>query len=98
MKKIYISGKISGLDADFVREKFNGSEWDLIIKNKPFENPIHIRPLFGIDKWIFHLIADIWQLLKCDAILLQPDWIDSRGSKIEVIVAILTGKQIIIEK
>ena len=98
MKNIYISGKISGLDAEFVRGKFNGSEWDLIMQNKSFENPIHIRPLFGIDKWLFHMLADIWVLLRCDAILLQPDWIDSRGSKIEVVVAILTGKEIIIEK
>lgn len=43
------------------------------------------------------MIADIYQLLKCNAILLQPDWVDSKGANIEVIVAILTRKQIIIE-
>jgi hypothetical protein len=99
MKKIYISGKISGLDAGMAEEKFTES-WRKQMRLKKYLplDPFMIKPLFGIDEWIFHMIADILVLLKCDAILLQPDWIDSRGSKIEVVVAILTRKQIIIEK
>ena len=99
MKKIYISGKISVLDAEVAEEKFIES-WRNQMRLKKYLplDPLTIKPLLGIDKWIFHMIADVWVLLKCDAILLQPDWIDSRGSKIEVVVAILTGKRIIIEK
>lgn len=97
--KIYISGRISGLDPDIVDKKFLNSWRRMMIEGKyiPVES-LKIKPLFGIKKWLFYMIADIHQLLKCDAILLQPDWIDSKGSRIEVIVAILTRKQIIIEK
>lgn len=98
MKKIYISGKISGLDIYYAKRKFFESWIDQYVGDVTPINPFDVKPLFGINKWIFYMIADIWVLLKCDAILLQPDWIDSRGSKIEVIVAILTGKLIIIEK
>ena len=99
MKRIYISGKISGLDVESAKEKFLKS-WQCCIMNTSFSpiSPFTIKPLFGIKKWAFYMISDIRVLLKCDAILLQPDWVDSRGSKIEVVVAILTCKEIIIEK
>lgn len=100
MKNIYISGKISGLDIEDAKLKFLAYTMKIIKDYHPAVpiNPTTIRSLFGIEKWIFYMVADIWQLLKCDAIMLQPDWVDSRGSKIEVVVAILTGKEIIIEK
>lgn len=43
------------------------------------------------------MIPCIIALLRCDAILLQPDWIDSKGAKIELSIAILTNKKIITE-
>lgn len=99
MNRIYISGKISGLDVAVCEEKFGKSWMEQFRLRQYFPvNPLKIKPLFGIKKWLFYMLSDIWVLLKCDAILLQPDWIDSRGSKIEVVVAILTNKQIIIEK
>ena len=98
--KIYISGKISGLDSDAVIHKF----WEsyryasTLASFSDIKNPLSIKPLFDIKKWFFYMISDIRQLLKCDAVLLQPDWINSKGAKIEVLVSILTNKQILTEK
>jgi len=97
--KIYISGKITGLSDVKVCIKFSKTYYDLMFKYRcKIINPYKIKPLFGIKKWFCYMVPCIFALLKCDTILLQPDWIDSRGAKIELIVAILTKKKIIIEK
>ena len=50
-------------------------------------NPLNIRPLFGIKKWPFHMIADLRELRKCDVIFVQDNWEDSKGAFIEVFLA-----------
>jgi hypothetical protein len=98
MNTIYISGKISGLPTEVYEFRFSIAENELI--NSGYENiinPLHIKPLFGIRKYWFHMLADVHQLLKCDTIYLKNDWADSRGARIELIVALLTGKQIMFQ-
>lgn len=50
-------------------------------------NPLDIRPLFGIKKWLFFMIAGLRELRKCDVIFVQDNWEDSKGAFIEVFLA-----------
>lgn len=99
-KRVYISGKISGLE----KEEYDGN---FRIARRAFWSifhefglsqiilPTQIKPLFGIKSYWCHMVADIFALLKCTHVAFQKNWIDSRGARIEMIVAILFNKKII---
>ena len=95
--KCYISGKISGLEKEEYEENFDDAKWLLsfLYKDDIIVNPIEIKPLFGIKSYWCHMAADIYQELKCTHVAFQKNWIDSRGAKIEMIVALITNKKII---
>jgi len=102
--KIYLSGKISGLTEVEYTENFKKSGCKIIelfpIVEKHYYsmvvNPLDIKPLFGIKKWLFYMVADIWQLRKCSHIALMQNWIDSKGACIELFLAKFYFKQQII--
>jgi len=99
MKTIYLSGKISNLPEDQVKGNFTYAALEVMFM-QPGEvdviSPLDILPLFGRKTWLCHLIADVWVMVfRCQAIHLQPNWIYSRGAKIEVFIALLLGKEII---
>lgn len=87
--KVYISGKISGLTENEFTKNFDFATYHIEADYQPDEivNPIDIKPLFGIKKWIFFMIADIWKLRKCTHIAMQKNWIDSKGACIEHFLA-----------
>ena len=58
-------------------------------------NPLNIKPFLGIKNWYCYMIADIWHLLKCDAIYMMNNYEESRGAKIELAIALLTKKKIL---
>ena len=95
--KIYLSGKISGLSKKRYRINFDDAKFMLSFSYKDdiIVNPTEIKPLFGIKSYWCHMAADIYQELKCTHVAFQKNWIDSRGAKIEMIVAILFNKKII---
>lgn len=90
-KRCYNSGKISGLQDWYVDKKF--SQYDKKIERKGL---IPVSPLTenNYPYWIF-MLRDIFILLTCKNVAMQHDWKDSRGAKIERIVALLTFKKII---
>lgn len=94
--KTYISGKISGLSESEYTENFRKTEsylrFDCGIKN--VVNPLKIKPFLGIKSWTCYMIADIYQLLKCDAIYMMDNWYNSRGAMIELAIALLFKKKI----
>lgn len=96
-KMIYISGKITGL-LIFEYENEFARAATLLRRKYPkaiIVSPLNIRPLFGIRKWMFYMAADLHYLLKCDSIAFMQNWKDSRGARIEMIVALLFNKEII---
>ena len=95
---IYISGKISNLDENHARELFNDAERMLCVAypNRIVINPFNIRPLFGIKKYWFFMIADIYYLIfHCSDIFLLDNWKESKGAKIELCVALLLNKTVL---
>ena len=96
MKTIYISGKITGLPTHYYTQAFAQAEAQ-VQRFYSFNtiSPLRIRPLFGIRKWAAYMAADLWQLLKCDSVAFMQNWKDSRGARIEMIVALVFNKEII---
>lgn len=96
-KKCYISGKISGLDIEEVRIKFNAAKTRLDTRVfepvSPFDNGLPA----GL-KWEDYMMADLAMLKECDAILMLKDWKDSVGAKIERKFAKKMGLEIYYER
>jgi len=86
MKKIYISGKISGLPIEEVKQKFSNAETHLKSKGWDPVNPLN-NGLPENSTWEQHIGKDIELLLGCEAIALLDDWILSKGASLELVVA-----------
>ncbi len=84
--KCYISGKITGLPLQEVRDKFARAKEDVMkmgyIPVSPLENGLPDSA-----EWIDHMEADIRLLMGCEAIYLLPDWRESVGARIEACMA-----------
>jgi hypothetical protein len=84
--KVYISGKISDLDTTEAIRNFKHSE--SIITSigmnpvNPMKNGLPVEA-----EWHEHMGIDIKMLLECDAILMQPNWNESKGARIEKCIA-----------
>lgn len=80
--KIYISGKITGLDYADVESKFQDAQ-DLL-SDIGFEvvNPLN-NGLTKEHSWEQHMVKDFELLLPCDAIYMMDNWQDSTGARIE---------------
>ncbi len=92
--KVYISGKISGLPLNEVKEKFEkAEEWLEEICCTPV-NPLKKAGFNPDASWENHMIEDIRLLFDCDAIYMLDDWLNSRGAIIEKSIAEISGKQV----
>ncbi len=92
--KIYISGKITGLELADAERKFSDCEKRLIAKNILPINPMKILPFKPELTWRDYMKADIAALFDCDTILMLPCWKDSKGAKLERIIAEQIGLKI----
>lgn len=86
-KKIYVSGKISGLEPEVYKENFKKGE--IVVHEMGAEslNPLDILPFKPEHEWIDYMRADIKVLVDCDGILMLPDWKDSKGAILELYIA-----------
>jgi hypothetical protein len=91
--KIYLAGKVSGLKWEHAYQNFYLAE--MANRNRGhIINPMRICKANW--SWIRCMIVCIYQLIfKCNRIYLQWNWTESRGAKIEVVVAILTRKEFV---
>ena len=94
--KVYISGKVTGLDLEQAKENFRKAEEKLngqghatmspaaLFGNKGFEHSDYMH--------ICYAMIDV-----CDALFLQANWQDSKGARMERSYALEWRKEIIYE-
>ena len=88
IKRVYISGKITGLEEKEYTKNFDDAFWEvyesrLVHGGWECVNPLTIYPLFGIKKWWAFMTMDLLWLRKCTHIVLMKNWTDSKGACIE---------------
>ena len=82
MKKIYISGPISGLPFEKVERNFNDAEIHLQEQGYEVVNPLD-NGLTKDHSWNEHMRADLKLMLDCDGIYLLKGYQKSKGAMIE---------------
>lgn len=95
--RIYISGKISGLNPEDVRAKFASAEKRLRALGYETVNPLD-NGLDATEPWASHMAMDISLLLSCGSIYMLSDWPQSRGAQVEYYLAHVQGKAIMYEE
>jgi ATPase involved in DNA replication initiation len=86
IKKIYISGKITGLPIDEVVVKFKAAEAKIRRFGYQPVNPLR-NGLPREAEWADQMGEDVKLLLKSDAIYLIADWQQSEGATLEYLIA-----------
>ena len=80
--RVYISGKITGLEYSEVERLFNAAEKKLSKNGFTPVNPLRNNlPMWA--SWREHMKKDIQILLSCDAIFMLDNWKDSKGATLE---------------
>ncbi len=79
--RVYISGPITGM-ADRNRGAFESAESALVDLGFEPVNPLR-NGLPETACWTAHMRADIALLVTCQAIVMLPGWIKSRGATLE---------------
>lgn len=85
--KIYISGKMTGLEFMDIYPKFKGAEHIISELGHEPLNPVVISPYCPEKTWQNYMVDDIAALLNADAILMLPCWGQSKGARIERAIA-----------
>lgn len=95
MNRIYISGKISGIENGALK-LFNKAEKYLQSKGYETVNPMTLN--HNHDKsWVAYMKEDIKALCDCDSIFMLSNWSDSKGAIIEHSIARDLGMTILYE-
>ena len=87
--KVYLSGKMSGLEADIWRTRFAECAAILMWEDYEVENPANT--IIARHPWLYRIVGyrltlwyDLRLLRRCDAIyMVCDDWRDSRGARLE---------------
>jgi nucleoside 2-deoxyribosyltransferase len=88
--KIYIAGKVTGLSLIEVTHKFGQAHVALLDKGFTPVNPLEVVNDFKCP-WHIAMRKCIAALMACDAVLLLPCWVDSKGARMELEVAMAVG-------
>ena len=94
--KIYLSGKISGTDLDYVRRLFHKVATTLRALGHEVINLL-CNGLSETDPWEEHIAKDIINLIDCEGIYMLQGWEDSQGARIEHAVAKELGLKVMYE-
>ena len=98
-KRIYISGKISGLPIDKVNQKFKMAERQIFSLGGYPVNPTVMNPSNTKDwTWNDYMVYDINLLLNCHAIFMLKDGGQSKGARIEYAIAKELGLEILFQE
>lgn len=97
MKKIYISGKITGLSQTEAFANFERAEIQLHAFGFEAINPMKKVSEQEGKSWKEYMLEDIAILWDCDAIYMLCNWKDSKGAKIERAIAENLGMPVLLE-
>lgn len=99
MRKIYISGKISGMPKEKARSIFRAAETRVksTYPNARVVNPFN-NGLPENAPYEQHIAKDLEMLAECDTIYMLPNWESSNGAKLEHKYATTNGLRVIYEK
>jgi hypothetical protein len=81
MQRIYLAGPMTGLP-DFNYPAFHAEAARLRALGYYVQNPAE-NPEPACGTWAGYMRLAIAQLITCDAVALLPDWMGSRGARIE---------------
>lgn len=98
IKKVYISGQITGLGLKEAKANFDKAEALLLEKGFKPLNPMKVNPPLSGKQWKEYILDDIVQLFNCDSIYLLDNWQDSKGARIEHFIAQELGMMILTEE
>lgn len=90
--KIYISGKISGIENQ-AAELFEKAERELLDKGYHAINPMTLT--HDHDKsWHSFMREDVKALCECEEVFMLSNWTDSKGAIIEHTIALFLGLKV----
>jgi hypothetical protein len=95
--KVYISGKMSGLEYVEYSRHFGMVEELLVGRGVEVVNPVKIKPKCVAPEYKDYMLADIGALWDCDGIYMLANWRDSRGARIEHAIALELGLEVYYE-
>ena len=78
MKRVYISGPISGIDRAVYLSAFAEAERRLRAEGYDTLNPTRLPLGYRLT-----LLYDLWHLMRCDGITMLAGWEQSRGARLE---------------
>lgn len=93
MIKVYIAGKVTGENAGICFAKFAAAEYQL--KQNGFEVINPMRLCNTDTPWHKCMRVCLREMLDCEAVYLLPDWNNSVGATIELVVAAVTAIPVI---
>lgn len=93
-KKVYISGKITGLELKRAETNFEAVSAFIRMYGDEPVNPMKILPYAPDLKWEDYLKADIKALCDCHCIVMMPNWKDSKWAIFEHDIAQRLGLEI----
>ena len=84
--KVYISGKISGLDIELAKKSFQEAENKMLELGYEVINPLKL-PDNHDKSWESYMRVCITYLTQCDAIYMLDGWENSKGANLEYYLA-----------
>lgn len=98
----YVSGPMSGLPGHNYDAFAEAAHW---LRQNLCENVVSPHEIWcdesagypqdsTADDWVKHMRADIAALMECDTIVLIPGWPRSRGSRLELTIAMELGMDV----
>lgn len=96
MKKCYIAGKIGNLPEEVYKANFKRAEAEVCALFFEPVNPVELPHNHG-KTWLEYMREDLTEMLKCDCVYAQKNWLRSKGARIEVFLALFLGIKVIFE-
>jgi len=98
MSKVYISGKVTGLDYDVAFKMFEDAEQEVKNLGGTPVNPMRFCPNEPTWAWEKFMEICLKELLYCDGIFMLKNWGHSKGARIEYVVAKELGFKVEFQK